>query len=468
MLVDAPLKIGGDATAGPAVEAEEARPAAHRAVENLVLVLFWLLLLEGSLRKWVLPEFARYLFFIRDPFVLLLYWYALRGGLFRQAGVWLPIGLIFAAIAPVLAFAQLTSFEDPRFFTLVVYGWRQYFLYLPLPFAIAAALDENSLWRFARHAFVAAILTAPLVFAQYHSPGGAVINRGIAEDESLQFKSFDLLGDKIRPSGSFTTTVGIGHLVPSTLALLLAAWLTPKSRRRIGTLMLLVTAGAVATCLALSGSRGAFGAVALVVLAAFGLVAVAPDAGVRGRALAIPAVLLVGGAVLYPIVFPDAFGVMLERTVAAQSTDSSAAPLGIVGRALYETVDFVRLMADAPLAGYGLGLGGNGRSFLGPGSDDFLASVYAESDWSRHIVDLGPVVGLLFVLYRIGLTFDLFRRAVRATRQSSNPFPLMLFGYLGLGIFYGQLTGHGTAGGFLWLYLGIGLASCRIAMERRE
>ena len=38
-------------------------------------------------------------------------------------------------------------------------------------------------------------------------------------------------------------------------------------------------------------------------------------------------------------------------------------------------------------------------------------------------------------------------------------------GYVGIGLFYGQLTCHGTAGGFLWLYLGVRLATCHVAME---
>jgi len=123
------------------------------------------------------------------------------------------------------------------------------------------------------------------------------------------------------------------------------------------------------------------------------------------------------------------------------------------------------ILGDAPLAGYGLGLGGNGRSFLGSDTG-LLPTIFAESDWTRHIVDLGPVVGVLFILYRIAVTFDVFRRSIIATRRAADPLPLLLFGYLGIGLFDGQLTGHGTVGGFLWLYLGLCLASCRIALER--
>ncbi len=444
--------------------AAAARPAI-RSIENLVLALFWLLLFEGALRKWVAPEYSRYLFFVRDPFVLLLYWRALRTNALRGAGFFLTAGVAFAAISLLLAFVQSTGFQDARFFTVMIYGWRQYFLYLPLPFVMAAALNRDSLQRFIRHAFLAVILTAPLVFAQAHSPASSVLNRGISEDENLQFKSFGLTRDTIRPAGPFTTTVGIGNLVPSSLALLLAVWLTPAGRRRIGMPMLLITAAAVATCLALSGSRGAFVHCGIVILTALLAGVVSGQAAVRGRALLIPAVLVTAGVVLYPIVFPDALSALLSRVKAANVAESQFSSLGIFGRALYETVDFVRLLGHTPVTGYGLGLGGNGRSFLGEDGVDFMSDVYVESEWSRHIVDLGTLVGVLFILYRIAFSIDVFKQALRATRRSGDPMPLLLFGYVGIGLFYGQLTGHGTVGGFLWLYLGLCLASCRAAQR---
>lgn len=470
MLVDAPVLLA-DAAATPAIrsdaESEASRSSAARAIDRLTLVIFWLLIMEGALRKWVAPQFSHILFFVRDPFVLLVYWYALRGGSFRKASPFLAIGLGFAAIAPFLALIQIANVGDSRIGTVIAYGWRQYFLYLPLPFVIARNMSEKSLWRFARHVFVAVILTAPLMADQFHSPAGAVINRGTAEDVALQFKSFDLSGDHIRPSGFFTTNVGVANLVVVALALLLGAWLTPAARRQISMPMLLVTAAAIASCLALSGSRGAFAAIGLIMLSSLLAGLLVNDAGTRVRALLVPALLVGGGVVLYPILFPDAFQAMLDRVTSA-NTFGSDGGYGILGRALYETVDFVGLMGHAPLAGYGLGLGGNGRTFLGDQGDILLQNVYAESDWTRHIVDLGPLLGALFILYRILLTIDLFRRAVGATTRARDPLPILLFGYVGIGVFYGQLTGHGTVGGFLWIFLGITLASCRIALERSE
>jgi hypothetical protein len=65
------------------------------------------------------------------------------------------------------------------------------------------------------------------------------------------------------------------------------------------------------------------------------------------------------------------------------------------------------------------------------------------------------------------LFFVLLWMAVRATRVSRSPLPLALFGYVGILLLNGQITGHGTVGGFAWLFLGLCMASCRIAKLER-
>jgi hypothetical protein len=439
------------------------QPALHRRIETLCIVVFWLLVVEGALRKWVLPQYSHLLFFIRDPFVILIYWYGLQAKAFGQGGALLKIGLAFAILAIPLAFMQIAAVGDSQLVLIVVYGWRQYFLYLPLPFVMAATLNRDSLARFLRHVMVAVAISAPLVFLQFHSPSGAVINRGISDDERLQFQSFAYTEGLIRPSGTFTTTVGITELVSSSLALLLATWLTPAASRKTSSAVLVIAAAATGMCLALSGSRAAFVHSTLVVSSALLVGVVTRQASVRSRAVLVPSLLVVAVVVLYPILFPDALQAILNRATEAGGNTPIWA---VVGRALYETIDFVGFAGRAPLIGYGLGLGGNGRGALNTTDTTLLSESYAESDWSRHIVDLGPLIGFLFILYRIAFTFEIFARCIRATRASGSPYPLLLFGYVGIGLFYGQLTGQGTAGGFIWLFLGLCMASCNAPPEK--
>jgi len=443
------------------------RPTVQLRIETLVIVLFWLLVFEGALRKWVMPQLAQVLFFVRDPVVLLIYWYALRAGILRRSPALLQVGLVFAVLALALAVVQITTLGNSQLLAVVIYGWRQYFLYLPLPFIVAATFSHQSLLRLARHVCAAVIITAPLEFLQFHAAPSAVINRGIAEEERLQFQSFAYTGGLVRPSGTFTSTVGVTELVSSSFALLLALWLTPLEKRGFSNTLLLVATAATATCLALSGSRAAFVHCGLVMLCALVLGTVARQPSVRYRALFLPSILLTVIVGLYPIAFPDALSALMSRVNEAHSVESQFSSLGIFGRALYEMIDFVNFMTSTPLVGYGLGLGGNGRTYFTSADADLLAGIGAESDWSRHIVDLGPIVGVLFIVYRIVFVSIVFGQVWRATRISNSALPLLLFGYVGIGLFYGQLTGHGTVGGFLWLYLGLCMAACNNAAAHK-
>ena len=71
-----------------------AERARHRIV-SLVMLVYLLLILEGALRKWLLPSFGQLLFFIRDPFVVWIYWIAARNGFIPRGQPLLIAGIAF-------------------------------------------------------------------------------------------------------------------------------------------------------------------------------------------------------------------------------------------------------------------------------------------------------------------------------------------------------------------------------------
>ncbi|HEY4284826.1 MAG TPA: hypothetical protein VGM62_17320, partial [Chthoniobacterales bacterium] len=52
-------------------DSPEAR--AGRYIRYLIWLYFWLLLVEGALRKWLLPDLSNPLLVIRDPVALAIY-----------------------------------------------------------------------------------------------------------------------------------------------------------------------------------------------------------------------------------------------------------------------------------------------------------------------------------------------------------------------------------------------------------
>ena len=92
----------------------------------------------------------------------------------------------------------------------------------------------------------------------------------------------------------------------------------------------------------------------------------------------------------------------------------------------------------------------------------------AEEDWSRHVIELGPLLAMIFILYRVSLGVWVGRLALKATLASGDPLPVLLFAYCGVALVEGQLTGHGLVNGFGWLYAGFCLAASHVLAGHRE
>ena len=54
-------------------------------IKRLIWLYFFLLIFEGTLRKWVLPQFSDVLLVIRDPVALVIYYLALRARIFPRS-----------------------------------------------------------------------------------------------------------------------------------------------------------------------------------------------------------------------------------------------------------------------------------------------------------------------------------------------------------------------------------------------
>jgi hypothetical protein len=446
----------------------DATERARRQIVGLVTLFYLLLILEGALRKWLLTSYGQPLFFIRDPVVLAIYWLAVRHGFYPRGNFLASAAIGFGFLGMLLIVVQATGIAASieKWPLLAAYGWRNYFLYIPLPFVIGETLGIADVERLAKLTFALAIPIALLVLLQFRAPLDAPINVGFGAAAAQQFRGLAVDMNHTRPMGTFTSDVGQKEFVVTALALLLALWVAPASRRYLRLWQMVVVTAAVLTCLAVSGSRGAMLACGLVVLAAIGSAAVTRGSGFPARTVLVPTLIVVLAVALYPILFPEGYSTFMNRWSEAQTAETQMFTGGIFGRSLYGLYDFVSFLKDAPLTGYGLGLAGNASLTLGvtiPGM-----SGWAEADWSRHIVDLGPAVGIIFIAYRVALVVWLARVALVGTRRSSTQLPLILFACCFFELLCGQITGHGTVNGYTWLFVGLTLVAAKAPAPQRQ
>lgn len=363
-------------------------------------------------------------------------------------------------MALLVIFAQLASTHRGHIiFLLAAYGWRNYFLYIPLAFLIGEIFQSKDLYRLVRYTLLLIIPISLLVATQFASAPDSIINSSIAIEDSIKFEGFRGSMGHVRPNGTFTSYSGQVQLVVSTIALALSMWLLPSRNRPVSTLLLTFGTAAVLSCLALSVTRRMFIHTGIVLLSSIlaGFVLRGSNAA---RAWLLPAGLTVTIILLYPIVFPEGFEAFVSRWNEAYASESHVFGfLGIFGRAFYEFIDFVRLISKVPLIGFGMGMGGNASTVLNMSIGGVLPLLVAESDWSRHFVDMGPILAPLYILFRIIFVAWLGTQALITTRHSGNPLPVILFGYLGIVMLYDKISGHGSIGGYAWLFAGFLMAA---------
>ncbi len=438
---------------------------ARKRLVSVVLLIYLLAIFEGSLRKYVAPQFGQYIFFIRDPFLIYAYVLATRFGLWPRNSGFFRLSIFMCFVGALLLGLQgaLGGFSETRAL-LGANGWRSYFLYVPLAFLVGEQFRAADLTRFAKITLLLAVPIAVLVGLQFFSPMNAPINVGIATEKEFQFKGLGLNAERIRPSGPFTSTAGQQQFVSTACAFVLAFLLVPAARRKVPLLPLLVAAGAVLSCVALSGSRGTLLQCLMTGLFAVSIGFVARGAALKAKAIVLPTTLVLLAAVLYPVLFPEGFSAFVNRwnTAAAVETGFEG---GVFGRALYGFVDFLRLVDVVPTLGYGLGYGSNASILMRATVDGVMPGQLAETDFARHMVDLGPFFGIGYIVFRAVLVVWLLRLVLSATRRTSDPLPMMLFAYAGYTLLLGQISGHGSITVYGWLFAGLCIAACRVALQ---
>lgn len=435
--------------------------AQRRRIVTLIFIIYWLLIFEGALRKWAFPQFHQVLFYVRDPFVLLTYWLALKYRVWPRPSPLLLSGIILSLLSLIPIVFQL--FGSLGSIVIYGYGWRNYFFYIPLAFIMGDQLRAADLRHLVKYSLLVALPIAVLVFVQFFSPAENPINSSLIEGGLVQA---GVIEGVIRTYGTFTSSSGQTPFVASLVAMLLASWIIPAEQRPFKRWLLLLISGAVLTNLALSGSRGAFLHSGLMLVLAIVAALVLSHDAMRARTLTLTLVLTVIGGILIPLLFPTAFDAIVERSTGAYAVEDELYNYGTVGRIVHDVIHFTELMPDTPLLGYGLGFFGN--AYSESASKLISSSNYVEDDWSRNIVELGPMLGLLYIFLRLALACWLIMGAIKATSRSNNPLPLLLAGFTGVIVVYGQLTGHGSVNGYGWLFVGFCMAANKMGQTPAE
>ncbi|MEY2498322.1 MAG: hypothetical protein QOD12_1878 [Verrucomicrobiota bacterium] len=416
-------------------------------IKWLIWLYFWLLIFEGTFRKWLLPQYSDLLLVVRDPVVVGIYLLALKAKVFPRNAYVFALGII-GLLSWVVSLVVLEPYLSLKPLILVTgYGFRSNFVHLPLIFIMGKILDLEDVKKLGWWILLGLIPMAVLLAIQFNAAPDAFINRTAGIGETQQITAG---GGKIRPPGTFSFVSGVIFYAAISAAYLLYGAVTRGLYRN----WLLFSAGlALVVTIGVSGSRSVLLAVLVVISSLLAIILVRPKAiNQFGRNLLIAvAVLLI---VTRLPVFKEGVQILSDRfTVTAEAEETSIAG-GLLARMFGGFSEGVLLLGRAPIGGYGLGIGTNGGAKFLTGRSVFLLT---EGEWGRVVLESGPILGFAYLIWRTLLTAKLGLFSFRKLKEGEI-FPLLFFAAGFVPLLNGQF-GQPTNLGFAVFVCGLCLAS---------
>ena len=421
--------------------------SALRNLRRLIWLYFWVLVFEGALRKWVVPQLSNPLLIVRDPVVLAIYLLAIRARIFPFNAWVIAVGVI-GALSFALTFVVLWPYLPPSRIALVAgFGFRSNYLHLPLIFILPRVWRAEDVKRFGWWLLLLLLPMTLLMIGQFRSAPEAFLNRTPGGEGEMMLAA---LG-KVRTAGTFSFVIGVVSYFALATAYLIWAALQRAAYRQW---LLFAAAGALVIGISVSGSRSVVGAVG-VVIAFVGLIfLLRPEAVNRlGRVLVV--VVLLGWGITHVPVFREGLNVLTTRFNDVAEANETSVSATLVGRIVHEQTESLYVLIKAPFLGYGLGLGTNGGARFLVGRAAFLLS---ESEWQRLFLESGPVLGLAFVLWRCALVVSVGLLCCRSVHRHANVLPLLIFSAGFMPLTNGQF-GQPTVLGFAVFVTGLALAA---------
>ncbi|MEY2560594.1 MAG: hypothetical protein QOG51_1009, partial [Verrucomicrobiota bacterium] len=155
-------------------------------IKRLIWLYFLLLIFEGTLRKWILPQYSDVLLVVRDPVVLAIYFMALKARVFPRNNYILSLGII-AVLSWLVSLVVLEPYLPLKpLFLVTAFGFRSNFLHLPLIFLIGKVLDQDDVKMLGRWVLIGSIPMCLLLVLQFNASPDAFINRTAGLGEAQQ------------------------------------------------------------------------------------------------------------------------------------------------------------------------------------------------------------------------------------------------------------------------------------------
>jgi hypothetical protein len=415
-------------------------------LKKLFWLYFLLLIFEGALRKWVLPQLSAPLLVVRDPVAFFIIWEAYRTHKWPRQ--WSAVVGILAAGILTLCFIQMVAGENPWFVAL--YGLRSYLLPFPVAFIMGENLDEEDLRKFGLCTLWLLLPLTALEVAQYSAEPGSWLNAGAYTGGG----QLGYVTGHVRASATFSYVTGPMLYMPLAAAFIFYGMAQPRFAKKW---LLWAASSALILAIPVIGSRTLVFELAAI-MACVGAAALFGVSQFVKSLRIIVAVLLVSLLVSRLPVFSEATDTLLTRFSAASGNEGNAEQSLMLRVAGPVTKTIESSTSENNWLGLGMGYGANAISTLLTGTQLFLAG---EDEFPRVINEFGVPAGFAFMLFRWLLELMIVAKALSRVREHQ-PLAWLLVPLTFSTLVVGVLE-QPTAQGFMVIGVAFSLAALRLA-----
>ncbi|NEO88596.1 MAG: hypothetical protein F6J87_30850 [Spirulina sp. SIO3F2] len=408
-----------------------------------VKTVFFILVIDGALRKWFLPQFSEPIYFLKDFVLLGAY---IRYFLYPKADDYFPIRNNFITILIITAsgWCFFQAFNPYLGSPLVgVLGIKSYLFYIPLIWMVPRLFrTEEELYIFLRNHLFLLVPVGILGIVQFFSPIHSPINQYIP-GRNEPIATFGFAGSvNVRITGTFSYLNSYQGYLSACFGLLMPLVSFPKSLR--WQLIVYLEVFLISLNSFMTGSRTPVIVAVLFCIGYFGI-----------RLIRRPELILAWAVRVLPfgIIAASAMLIAFRQVIEAfWLRVSSNEDLG--GRIASGFIGPFDLMEHTGFDGFGVGATHAGsislRSALGVPLP-FPLPVEIEPEMGRVALELGPIGFVLWYGMRVAIIVGLLVIFFRLKR----PFlrDLALAGALIQTVmFINQMVFHNSFGLYYWLY----------------
>jgi hypothetical protein len=415
-------------------------------LKKLFWLYFLLLIFEGALRKWIVPQLSAPLLIIRDPVAILIIWEAYRTR--KWPARWsVPISLLTVLLVGLFALQIVVGDNQ---FLVGLYGLRSYLLPFPVIFIMGENLNGEDLQKLGACTLWLALPMCLLALGQYMTPESSFLNKGAYTGA----EQISYIGSRVRSSGTFSFAIGLVEF--STLAAafvfygmvrndLAKGWLIWASTFALilivpttGQRALVIQLGAVVICVVLSALMGV-------------------SQFVRVLRVLVPLSILLLLVSLLPV-FNNALQSMTKRFSGADASEGGTFQRTFYMRTLSPIVESVEAAGSTEnWLGIGLGQGALAVQAFLTGAP---RGVTGEYEISHELMEMGPFAGSIFELFKVFLLIRIFGQALAMAREGE-PLALLLFPLVSVMLCYALLE-QPTLQGFTVIATAFCIAATRV------